>query len=84
MKNLSFCLTIKSMKDIIDCYEYDISFYKDGEKYSGGGTSPTVEACFDDAMDYYQEITEGYIEDNEYSEEEELDDYLGFDEEGDQ
>ena len=93
MKNLPFNLAIKSMKDTIDCYEYDIVFYKsNGDKYSGGGTAPTIEACFDDAMDYYLEVMEGYAdavaaEDEayaEYKEEEFFDDFLGLDEEGDQ
>jgi hypothetical protein len=85
MKDLPFTLIIRSIKDIVDCHEYDIVFYKNGEKYSGGGTAPTVEECFDDAMDYYLEVMEGYAEYVAAEDEEDFfDDFLGFDEEGDQ
>jgi len=59
--NNNFSLSIELIEDEPESYEYDISFLdEDGVRWSESSIYPTIEMCFDSAMNYYSEVTHGY------------------------
>jgi len=65
--NNNFSLSIDSIADDPECYEYDVSFLdKKRVRWSEGGTCPSIEMCYDSAMNYYSEVMHGYIEEEPY------------------
>jgi len=61
--NNNFSLEINSIDD--NCFEYEVSFLdKTYHRCTEMGTAPSIEMCFDSAMNYYSEVMHGYIEDD--------------------
>jgi len=64
--NNNFSLSIDLIADDPEIYEYEISFlHNNGVRFTESGTCPSIEMCFDSAMNYYSEVMHGYIE-NDY------------------
>ena len=62
--NIEFSLEINSIDE--NCFEYEVSFLdKTYHRYTEMGTAPSIEMCFDSAMNYYGEVMHGYIEDED-------------------
>ena len=62
--NIEFSLEINSIDE--NCFEYEVSFLdKTYHRCTEAGTAPSIEMCFDSAMNYYGEVMHGYIEDED-------------------
>jgi len=62
--NIEFSLEINSIDE--NCFEYEVSFLdKTYHRCKEAGTAPSIEMCFDSAMNYYGEVMHGYIEDDD-------------------
>jgi len=64
--NNNFSLSIDLIADDPEIYEYEISFlHNNGVRFTESGTCPSIEMCFDSAMNFYSEVMHGYIEDDD-------------------
>ena len=62
----NFSLSIELIDDDPETYEYEVTLLDiDGVRHYEEGIYPSIEMCFDSAMNYYSEVTHGYIEEDD-------------------
>ena len=54
MTNLKLTITSN-----FEGYAFDISFSDNGQEWHGEGTCPSIEHCFDKAMEYVEKVKRG-------------------------
>ena len=61
----NFSLNINLLEDEPECYEYKVTFLdRNGVRRSEEGTCPSMDMCYDSAVNYYNEVMHGYIEED--------------------